>query len=46
MTPLEDVGKCYVQVIYIKNEKIKLFLTGLVSLSHLVHFSYVKFWLC
>ena len=28
MTSLEDVTRCYVQFIYIKNKKIRLFLTG------------------
>ena len=28
MTSLEDVTRCYVQCIYIKNKKIRLFLTG------------------
>ena len=46
MTSLEDVTRCYVQCIYIKKEKIKLFLTGLFSLSRFIKFSFVTSWFC
>ena len=45
-TSSEDVRRCYVQCIYLKKEKIKLFLTGLFSLSHYIQFSFVTFWFC
>ena len=45
-TTSEDVRICRVQCIYIKNEKIKLFLTGLFSLSHFIQFSFVTLWFC
>ena len=45
-TPLDDARKCFVQCIYIKKEKVKLFLTGLCSLSHFTKFSFIftTFW--
>ena len=43
MTPFEVVERCSVQCIYIRKEKIKLFLTGLFSLSHFQQFSFVTF---
>ena len=43
---LKDVRRCYVQCIYIKKEKIKLFLTFLFSLSHFIQFSFAKFYFC
>ena len=46
MNPLEDIRKCYVQCIYIKKEKNKLFLTGLFFLSYFMHIGFVTFWFC
>ena len=36
---LEDFRRCYIQCIYIKKEKIKLFITDLFSLSYFMLFS-------
>ena len=43
---LEDVRRCYVQYVYIKKEKSKMFLTGLFLLSHFIQFNFVTFWFC
>ena len=43
---LEVFRRCYIQCIYIKKEKIKLFITDLFSLSYFMLFSFVIFWFC
>ena len=45
-TPLKNIRKCFAQYIYIKIEKIKLFLISFFSLSHFIQFSFVTFWFC
>ena len=45
-TILEDVTKCYIQCIYVKKEKIKVFLTGLFSSSHFIQFTFVTYLFC
>ena len=45
-TTLEDVTKCYIQCIYVKKEKIKVFLTGLFSSSHFIQFTFVTYLFC
>ena len=43
---LEYFRRCYIQCIYLKKEKIKLFITDLFSLSCFMLFSFVIFWFC
>ena len=43
-TVLEDIRRCSVQCVYIKIEKIKLFLNSFFPLSCFMQFSFVTFW--
>ena len=47
-TSLDDARKCFAQCISIEKEKIKLFLTGLCSLSHFItcSFIFMTSWFC